>query len=135
MLPFKHVHLRFGPPRGCPQAAPWVARLPTPPSLFALSEVSCLVWVMKLVQDTLSFCREEQPEAVREDMVQALISGIASHHAGCLPGWKALVEELYQQGLRFAPTSPSKKLCAYRQPQPNCIDLEALVSCPLLESS
>ena len=29
----------------------------------------------------------------------ALISGIASHHAGQLPGWKSLVERLFQRGL------------------------------------
>lgn len=29
----------------------------------------------------------------------ALLAGIASHHAGQLPGWKALVERLFQRGL------------------------------------
>ncbi|GLC66436.1 hypothetical protein PLESTF_000427200 [Pleodorina starrii] len=43
--------------------------------------------------------RADQPEAVREDLVPALISGIASHHAGQLPGWKSLVERLFQRGL------------------------------------
>ena len=44
------------------------------------------------------FYREEQPEAVREDMLGALMNGFASHHAGCLPAWKGLIEELYQGG-------------------------------------
>ncbi|EFJ43524.1 hypothetical protein VOLCADRAFT_119055 [Volvox carteri f. nagariensis] len=35
--------------------------------------------------------RADQPEAVREELVPALISGIASHHAGQLPGWKSLM--------------------------------------------
>ncbi|GLI69984.1 hypothetical protein VaNZ11_014636 [Volvox africanus] len=43
--------------------------------------------------------RADQPEAVREELVPALLSGIASHHAGQLPGWKSLVERLFQRGL------------------------------------
>ena len=43
--------------------------------------------------------RADQPEAVREKQVQALINGFASHHAGHLPGWKALIERLFQRGL------------------------------------
>ena len=43
--------------------------------------------------------RETQPEAVKEDSVPALLAGAAAHHAGCLPGWKLLIERLYQQGL------------------------------------
>jgi superfamily II RNA helicase len=40
------------------------------------------------------------PEAVREgDHADALLRGIASHHAGVLPAWKELIEELFQQGL------------------------------------
>jgi superfamily II RNA helicase len=46
----------------------------------------------------LAALRSDQPEAVREDMVPALAAGIASHHAGCLPGWKSLVEKLFQGG-------------------------------------
>jgi superfamily II RNA helicase len=39
------------------------------------------------------------PEAVREGHGEALLRGIASHHAGVLPAWKELIEELFQQGL------------------------------------
>ncbi len=40
------------------------------------------------------------PEAVREGgHAEALLRGIASHHAGVLPAWKELIEELFQQGL------------------------------------
>ena len=39
------------------------------------------------------------PEAVREDHVEPLLRGVASHHAGVLPAWKDLIEELFQQGL------------------------------------
>jgi len=39
------------------------------------------------------------PEAVREGHDEPLQRGIASHHAGVLPAWKELIEELFQQGL------------------------------------
>lgn len=52
--------------------------------------------VYKLV---ITLCRCEQPEAIRPKLVKALTYGIASHHAGCLPGWKSLVESLFQNGL------------------------------------
>ncbi len=40
------------------------------------------------------------PEAVREGVhADALQRGIAAHHAGVLPAWKELIEELFQQGL------------------------------------
>jgi superfamily II RNA helicase len=39
------------------------------------------------------------PEAARAGQVEPLYRGIAAHHAGILPAWKGLVEELFQQGL------------------------------------
>ena len=40
------------------------------------------------------------PEAVRDGgHAEALLRGIASHHAGVLPAWKELIEALFQQGL------------------------------------
>ncbi len=39
------------------------------------------------------------PEAGRLGQVEPLYRGIAAHHAGILPAWKGLVEELFQQGL------------------------------------
>ncbi|MFN5194461.1 MAG: DEAD/DEAH box helicase [Cyanobacteriota bacterium] len=39
------------------------------------------------------------PEAVRDGHVEPLLRGIAAHHAGVLPAWKELIEELFQQGL------------------------------------
>jgi superfamily II RNA helicase len=39
------------------------------------------------------------PEAGRSGQVEPLYRGIAAHHAGILPAWKGLVEELFQQGL------------------------------------
>ena len=43
--------------------------------------------------------RESQPEAVKESSVAPLIAGVAAHHAGCLPGWKLLIERLFQAGM------------------------------------
>jgi superfamily II RNA helicase len=42
---------------------------------------------------------EANPEAGRTGQVEALYRGVAAHHAGILPAWKGLVEELFQQGL------------------------------------
>lgn len=42
---------------------------------------------------------EHNPEVGRSDRVEPLYRGIAAHHAGILPAWKGLVEELFQQGL------------------------------------
>lgn len=39
------------------------------------------------------------PEAGRSGQIKPLYQGIAAHHAGILPAWKGLVEELFQQGL------------------------------------
>lgn len=42
---------------------------------------------------------EANPEAARVGQVEPLYCGIAAHHAGLLPAWKGLVEELFQAGL------------------------------------
>lgn len=42
--------------------------------------------------------RAAQADAVRGDLEQAFLAGFASHHAGNLPGWKALVERCFQAG-------------------------------------
>ena len=39
------------------------------------------------------------PDAVRANQLDALYRGIAAHHAGILPAWKSLVEQLFQAGL------------------------------------
>ncbi|MEL6554745.1 MAG: DEAD/DEAH box helicase [Cyanobacteria bacterium J06621_11] len=39
------------------------------------------------------------PEAIRANQLDPLYRGIAAHHAGILPAWKSLVEELFQAGL------------------------------------
>jgi superfamily II RNA helicase len=42
---------------------------------------------------------ERNPEAGRSGHIEALYRGVAAHHAGVLPAWKGLIEELFQQGL------------------------------------
>ncbi|MGJ3249036.1 MAG: DEAD/DEAH box helicase [Elainellaceae cyanobacterium] len=42
---------------------------------------------------------ERNPDAARSGQVEPLYRGIAAHHAGILPAWKGLVEELFQRGL------------------------------------
>ncbi len=39
------------------------------------------------------------PDIARPTQIDAMLRGIASHHAGLLPAWKGFVEELFQQGL------------------------------------
>ena len=39
------------------------------------------------------------PDAIRANQLEPLYRGIAAHHAGILPAWKSLVEELFQSGL------------------------------------
>jgi superfamily II RNA helicase len=42
---------------------------------------------------------DRNPEAGRSGQIEPLYRGIAAHHAGILPAWKGLVEELFQDGL------------------------------------
>jgi len=49
----------------------------------------------KIVEDYI----KENPYLENNPQLDLIKSGIASHHAGLLPGWKALVEKLFQKGL------------------------------------
>lgn len=51
------------------------------------------------VCEALATFQRDCPDAVRESAVSSLLRGFASHHAGCLPLWKAFIEELFQKGL------------------------------------
>lgn len=42
---------------------------------------------------------KENPYLENNSQIELIKKGVASHHAGLLPGWKALVERLFQQGL------------------------------------
>jgi len=41
----------------------------------------------------------DNPYLSKNKQLEYLYSGVASHHAGLLPGWKGLIEKLFQQGL------------------------------------
>jgi len=41
----------------------------------------------------------ENPYLYKNKHIEYLMLGVASHHAGLLPGWKVLVEKLFQKGL------------------------------------
>eukprot|EP00899_Mesostigma_viride_P020072 jgi/Mesvir1/28066/Mv04661-RA.3 len=43
--------------------------------------------------------QQSNPEAVRRQHIPPLLRGVASHHAGILPAWKLLIEQLFQEGL------------------------------------
>ena len=51
-----------------------------------------------VIRKALRDVENDQPEAIKSNCVEALVSGIATHHAGCLPAWKQLVESLFQDG-------------------------------------
>lgn len=69
----------------------------------AVAEVAELALVNETEQQLLKTRIEEflarYPEAARVGQVEPLYRGIAAHHAGILPTWKSLVEELFQEGL------------------------------------
>ncbi|MFP4134186.1 MAG: DEAD/DEAH box helicase [Halothece sp.] len=51
------------------------------------------------IQQALQEFLRKHPEGVRAAQVEPLRRGIAAHHAGVLPAWKGLVEELFTRGL------------------------------------
>ncbi len=54
----------------------------------------------KIIQKRLRKYAENNQEGINDKLYfDALKKGIASHHAGLLPAWKELVEELFQKGL------------------------------------
>jgi len=69
----------------------------------AVAELGELSLVNKAEAEQLKLQIDEflrrNPEAGRTGQVLPLYRGIAAHHAGILPAWKGLVEELFQQGL------------------------------------
>ncbi|MBW4626458.1 MAG: DEAD/DEAH box helicase [Brasilonema octagenarum HA4186-MV1] len=75
--------------RGCDKA---VAEVGSDMWLVDQEEAQQLRWQ---IDEFLS----RNPEAGRSGHVGPLYRGIAAHHAGILPAWKVLVEELFQQGL------------------------------------
>lgn len=69
----------------------------------AVAELGTLSLVNKAEAEQLRWQIDEflrrNPDAGRSGQIEPLYRGIAAHHAGILPAWKGLVEELFQQGL------------------------------------
>ena len=63
----------------------------------------CLLAERAAIQEEIDALRREQPEAVKAAALAPLLRGVAAHHAGCLPAWKALVERLFQRGALSCP--------------------------------
>ncbi len=75
--------------RGCDKAIENIKDL----TLVSYSEAS-------MISQKLDVYLKNNQEAIQDkSQCEALKRGIASHHAGLLPAWKELVEELFQQGL------------------------------------
>ncbi len=75
--------------RGCDKAVEYIKDL----SLVSYSEAN-------LISQRLDVYLKNNEEGLKDKFhCEALKRGIASHHAGLLPAWKELVEELFQQGL------------------------------------
>ena len=76
--------------KGCDQAADYLCQCGA--SLVSGAERA-------KIAEALAAFEEANPDAVRPEAIEPLLLGIASHHAGLLPGWKGLVERLFQRGL------------------------------------
>ncbi len=76
--------------RGCDQAVSTVSDAPL--SMVNEAEAAQL-------RTQIDTFLAQNPEAGRAGQIEPLYQGIAAHHAGILPAWKGLVEELFQQGL------------------------------------
>ncbi len=54
----------------------------------------------KHIQNHFKKFKSINPDGIRDSLhVEALLNGIAAHHAGVLPVWKEFIEGLFQQGL------------------------------------
>ncbi len=51
--------------------------------------------IQRIIDDYIA----ENPYLYKNKHIDYLLLGVASHHAGLLPGWKILVEKLFQKGL------------------------------------
>lgn len=51
--------------------------------------------IRKIVDEYL----QENPYLNKNKHIEYILNGVASHHAGLLPGWKVLIEKLFQKGL------------------------------------
>lgn len=74
--------------KGCDKAVQNISNLPLVNSTEAI-----------VLKERIDDFLVANPEAARAGQVEPLYRGIAAHHAGLLPAWKGLVEELFQAGL------------------------------------
>ncbi|MGB7086537.1 MAG: DEAD/DEAH box helicase [Phormidesmis sp.] len=74
--------------KGCDQSVQSVAHM----NLVTAAESEQL---KRRIDDFLA----RNPDAVRANQLEPLYRGVAAHHAGILPAWKSLVEQLFQAGL------------------------------------
>lgn len=51
--------------------------------------------IREIVEEYLT----ENPYLYKNKHIEYVLNGVASHHAGLLPGWKVLIEKLFQKGL------------------------------------
>lgn len=51
------------------------------------------------IQEIVDEYIAENPYLYKNKHIEYVLNGVASHHAGLLPGWKVLIEKLFQQGL------------------------------------
>lgn len=53
----------------------------------------------KRIKEIVDEYLEENPYLYKNKHIEYVLNGVASHHAGLLPGWKVLIEKLFQEGL------------------------------------
>lgn len=53
----------------------------------------------KQIKEMVDEYLAENPYLNNNKHIEYILNGVASHHAGLLPGWKVLVEKLFQKGL------------------------------------
>lgn len=53
----------------------------------------------KRIKEIVDEYLAENPYLAKNKHIEYILNGVASHHAGLLPGWKVLIEKLFQQGL------------------------------------
>ncbi|MGK7923469.1 MAG: DEAD/DEAH box helicase [Trichodesmium sp.] len=77
--------------RGCARAVAEIAQVG---NLTLVNEIEA-AQLENLIREFI----KRNPDLANSKQLEPLSRGIASHHAGMLPVWKGLVEELFQQGL------------------------------------
>lgn len=53
----------------------------------------------KQIKEIVDEYLAENPYLCKNKHLEYILNGVASHHAGLLPGWKVLIEKLFQKGL------------------------------------